>query len=517
LCSREEFDDNSVKEVSERVEKSLHAYFDELKKIQSSISRVYELNASKAGNSNTRVLYENACGAISKFADLTDWLYEKLSQGSLEKEVEFKEKWLVTAKRVVDMLEDNTLAYTSYEDSLGMPSDESVSNLFLNLKGGKDVEKPCFPTAFCEASDILFKNGEFDYAQRYALIAAIEALWDMYTYEKADVFEALMQIPCSLEDKGKCDEAVEYIIKMLDWLYAFYEEWKLQEAADIFIVMLSYELISRWEKINYKMKEKVAKFWEKVVKSVVEVFKGYLVFDDYMILDLIEHLVKSNMYETAFGMVEARIDALVSYGMDKQEFTKLKSDKLLQSLKHLAKLGFNLKDRKIQSLNENLRFLRSIYLEDKVSKLARCMDYSQEGYREWKFKDPTLKQFMKNDTATVEIDVHRGRIEHVKGKERKILFIAECKYRNKPASLKDVKFFLHKAKDLLNREKDSVKHLPGKLTPRIGELWFVSASGFRKTVLSKVFRIGDCVLKPLKMTELNEMLKQNNLPLIPSG
>jgi len=250
---------------------------------------------------------------------------------------------------------------------------------------------------------------------------------------------------------------------------------------------------------------------------VVEVFKGYLAFDDYMILDIIEHLTKCNMYETASGIVEARIDALVSYCMNKPDFTRLKSDKLLQSLKHLAKIGFNLKDRKIQSLNENIRFLKSIYLEDRVSKLAKCIGYSEEGYRVWRFKDPKLKQFMKNDTATVGIDVHRGKIEYAKGKERKILFIAECRYRNKPASLKDVKFFLQKAKDLLNIEKDSLKHQPGKLTPRIGELWFVSVSGFQKTVLSKVFRIGDCVLKPLKIAELNGMLKQNNLPLISSG
>ena len=517
MGSKEEFDDNSVKEFSERVEKDLQAYFDELNKIQSSILRVYELNSSKAGNSNTRVLYENACGALSKFADLTDWLYEKLSQGSLEKEVKFEEKWIVTAKRVVDMLKDNTLAYTTYEDSLGMPSDESVSNLFLNFKGSKDVEKPYFPDAFCEASDILFKNGEFEYAKRYSLIAAIEALWDMYRYEKDDVFGALMQIPYSLEDEGKNDEAVEYIIKMLNWLYAFYKEWRLQEAADTFILILSYELINRWKTISHTMKKKVARFWEKTVRIVVEVFKGWLVFDDYMILDLIDILVKSNMYKKAFRIVEARIDTLVSYGINNKDFTRLKSDKLLQNVKYLAKLGFNLKDRKIQSLNENLRLLRSIYLEDKVSKLAKCMGYSQEGYRVWKFKDPTLKQFMKNtDTTTVEIDVHRSKIEHVKGKERKILFIAECKYRNKPATLKDVKFLLHKAKDLLNREKDSVKHLPGKLTPKIGELWFVSAGGFRKTVLLDVFRIGDCILRPLKIDELNRLLKQNSLPLIPS-
>lgn len=518
MCPKEEFDNAGVKELSERGKEDPQSFFDELDKIQSSISRVYELNANKARNSNTRVLYENACGALYKFANSTDWLYERLSQTSLKKEAEFKENWIVTAKRVIDMLKDNTLAYSTYEDSLGMPSDQSVSNLFLNFKGSKDIEKPYFPTAFCKASEILYKNGEFEYAQRYALIAAIEALWDMYRYEKDDVFGALMQIPYSLEDDGMHDEAVEYIIKMLNWLYAFYKEWGLQEAADTFILMLGYELINRWKKISRNMKEKVAKFWEKAMRNVVEVFKGWLVFDDYMIIDLIDILVKSNMYKKAFQIVEARIDALVSYGRNNKDFTRLKSDQLLQSLKYLAKLGFDLKDRKIESLNENLCFLRSIYLEDKVSKLAYRLGYSQEGYRVWKFKDPTLKQFIKNSsTTTVEIDVHRSKTEYVQGKKRKTLFIAECKYRNKPATLKDVKFFLHKAEDLLNIEKDLVRHLPEKLIPKIGELWFVSASGFRKAVFSNIFRIGDCVLKPLKIDELNRLLKKNNLPLILSG
>ena len=518
LGSKKEFDDTSAREFSKLVKKDLQIFLDELNKIQSSISRVYELNASKARSSNRYTLYKNACGAISKFADLTDQLHEKLSQESLEKEVELEKRWIVTAKQVVDMLKNNTLAYTTYEDSLGMPSDESVSNLFLNFKGSKDVKKPYFPTAFCRASDILFKNGEFEYAERYSLIAAVEALWDMYHYEKDDVYEALMQIPWSLEGQGKNDEATEYIIKMLNWLYEFYIEWGLQEAADTFILMLSQELINRWETINHRMKEKVAKFWEESIRIVVEVFKGWLVFDDYMISNLVDILVKSSMHERAFRIVDARIEALVSHAVNYKDFTTLKSNQLLQSLKYLARAGFDLKDRKIQSLNENLRSLRSIYLEDRVSKLAGYMGYSQEGYRVWKFKDQTLKQFMKNNhTTTIEIDIHRSKSEHVRGKERKILFIAECKYRNKLATLKDVRFFFYKAKDLLNREKDSVKHLPSKMLPKIGELWFVSANGFRKNVFSKVFRIGDCVLKPMEIAELNKMLKKNNLQLIPGG
>lgn len=518
--------DSRIEELSERVErKSKQAFFEELNEIKSNILEAYEIhNDLKSKNQDwllSRDFYESLCKALSIFADVTDWLHDVLllsEARNKERKVKFEKAWIIAAKQIIDDLKELTFVYTTYDDSLGMGNgDLSISNLFLNLysssRDDRYDERPYFPENFRNAAEILCKNREFDLAYRYALMAAIDAIWDQYRYEKDDVVLALMTIPYKLEEQGMHDDSANYIAKTLEWLYKFYSEWEDQYDAPVYIHYLHYELISLWNKITNKAKKNVTQFWDRVIKIVIE---EELVFNDFFLSDLVTVLVEFDRYKDAFEIVETGLTYTVTHAKNILDMKRLKLDDVLQNMLNLAKLGFSLKDRNVESLKKNVDIIKSYALENKVSELARYMGYTEYGDRVWRFKDPRLHEFMENKkTNTVEIDTHQWKIEYSSGKERKILFLAECKYTNKSATKKDVEFFLYKAKDLLKQLKADAKRYPEKLVPKIGEIWFVSIAGFDELPSKQIPRVDGSEVKLIDGYELNNRLKKKNLKKVP--
>lgn len=53
------------------------------------------------------------------------------------------------------------------------------------------------------------------------------------------------------------------------------------------------------------------------------------------------------------------------------------------------------------------------------------------------------------------------------------------------------------------------------MTPKIGELWFVSVNGFDKRVLRQIFRVDGNKMTLIDGNRLNDMLKKNNLQGVP--
>jgi len=131
--------------------------------------------------------------------------------------------------------------------------------------------------------------------------------------------------------------------------------------------------------------------------------------------------------------------------------------------------------------------------------------------------DSFPKKRARAKTKTVEIDVHQTRTEHTSGRERKVLFIAECKFRGKGklGTKGEVKFFMYKAKDLLKQQKGMSKRFPETWSPRIGDIWFVSINGFRKSALAETFQVDGCTIKLIDGNELNERLAGQNMTRIP--
>lgn len=171
-----------------------------------------------------------------------------------------------------------------------------------------------------------------------------------------------------------------------------------------------------------------------------------------------------------------------------------------------------MKDRNIEALKDDFDKIKSEYLEHKVSELACCMGYSEKGERVWKFRNPLLYKFIKDKkTNSVEIDVHQYQTEHVSGKERRVFLAAECKYRERTARVRDLKFFQQKIVDLYEQMKEQDERFPRKAVPRVGNLWFVSVKGFSKKALARSFKVSGCSMEPIDRVKLNRLLKENNI------
>lgn len=446
-------------ELSERVKsKSKQAFLKEVNELKSHILKAYEVHDDLARKSETdwvkhRQLYEELCKALLIFVGVTDWLYDLLLLSEAENremDLKLEKTWIAVARGFIKSLQELTPIYTTYEDSLGWMGDTDISHLFLEAYGRHEREtKPHL--SFMHASDslgraakILFRKSEFRLASRYALMSAIEAIWN--STDKDDVLVALDIIPSEFTKQGMNDESVGYQVKILEWLYACYSEWEEQRGADWYIRDLQSDLIGRWGKLTDKAKRVVIEFWKNALHR-----EPYFFDQDFVLSTVIDELASSDRYREAFEVVERRITLLATHPPPS---IVLSSDKLLQELRDLAKLGFNLKDRDIESLKETLDEFKSRYLENKVSELADRMGFKEHGELIWKFKDPILHKFIKNKkTNTVEIDVHQSKTEYSSGKERRILFMAECKYTAKPVTMRDVNFFSYKAKDLFMRLK----------------------------------------------------------------
>ena len=511
------FSDSWKEELSKRAKrKTKRMFFQELDQIRSNIVKAYEISNDLKDRGEdwllNRDFYSKLCEALSMFSDVTGWLHDlQLLSEAESKEIDTKlrESWAAIAKEIINALNELTETYTTYEDSLGMADgDNSISNLFLNAYGRnhhKYSNKPYFSDSLGNAAEILFENNDFELACRYALMAAIEAIWNSTDWEDAMV--AFTLIPREYEKKGMVDESVDYSLKILRWLYSFYSELHEQEGADIFIVYLQSDLVGQWDRITSNTRKKVVEFWKDVINS-----KPCFYNQSFILPAIIDTLVSSNRYNEACKIVKDRIANLTKCEWARCDFTT--SEELLQNLGDLAELGFSLKDKNLESLTKDLDKFKSKFVENKVSELAFCMGYNEAGEREWIFKNPVLQKFMKDkQTRTVELDMHQRKREQVSGKEREILFLAECRYRNKPSSKKDIEFLCCKVLDLLEQKKEECKKYPSKIAPKVGELWFVSIHGFKTKSIA--FEVNECKVKLIDGDRLNKMLAEHNIQKVP--
>ncbi|MFB0514873.1 MAG: hypothetical protein ACETVQ_04770, partial [Candidatus Bathyarchaeia archaeon] len=262
--------DDYTQELSERVKrKSKQAFLKEVNELKSHILKAYEVHDNLVRKSETdwgkhRQLYEELCKALLIFVGVTDWLYDLLLLNEAENremDLRLEKTWIAVARQFIKSLQELTPIYTTYEDSLGWMGDTDVSHLFLEAYGRHEREtKPHL--SFMHASDslgraakILFRKGEFELASRYALMSAIEAIWN--STDKDDVLVALDIIPSEFTKQGMNEESVNYQVKMLEWLYACYSEWKEQWGADWYIRDLQSDLIGQWGELTDKAKRLV--------------------------------------------------------------------------------------------------------------------------------------------------------------------------------------------------------------------------------------------------------------------
>jgi len=460
---------------------------------------------------------------ITDFAKVTDWLDDEIAKESTEEQIKNGSRnqliqcWIQVAKHLIEILEKTSSVSTTFEDSFGMGNgDCGVSCIVLNLKDVDYDQRPYFQDILYSAAQILLDNGEFDLASRYALMAAIESIWSRGRSDKEEVSIALDVIPSYLWKKREYIKYVDYIIKIFDWLYAFNNEWGEQFDAFIYLQYFHYDLLNYYNDLDEESKVKVIDYWKKSIKIIVTYYKGGLLFDNFLISDLVDEMVKDNKFDEAFQIIMIRIDALI---LNSKEILWVKQDKLedfLKSIRNLMQTGFELKDKNTDRIKNVLNNMKSGGLENSVFKLANNLGYINSEENEWVYKDKKILEFIKDkNTKTIEIDTNQSKIEYKSGKERKIIFFAECKYKEKPATIRDIEFFYNKAKDFLDHQKDRAKLYPKKLLPRYGELWFVSIKGFTDDSKLIKRRIGKCTIKLVDGAELNEQLKMNNIRTIP--
>jgi hypothetical protein len=494
--------------------KSEPSFLEELNDIRSMLSQACRIGhglREEAWSKKHQQLYNILEEALSTFVDVTDWLHEALAlceEGHKKVDVELRKSWIVVAKQLIDILTELTFAYTTYENALGMgDGDLSISNLFLNADVKPYFSPEHISDSFGCAAEISVKSGEFQLAERYALVATIQAIWNSTDWE--DARAGLAIIPREFERQKKFDESVKYTVRMLRWLYSFYSNWKEQYGADIYIIDLQSDLVFQWDKITDNAKRHVIEFWKDVIN-----IRPCFYNQGFVLSTVIDALVGLDKYDEAFKLVEDRIALLARHSWARCDCIP---SELPRNIGDLAKLGFHLKDRNIEPLLEVLDIFKSKFVEDKVSELADRMGYIEKEKKVWVFKNPVISKFMKDlRTTTVEVDVHQRLTEKRRGKERKVLFLAECKYTNKPATKKDIEFFTCKAKDLLEQEEEH-KKFPDLLPPKLGELWFVSIHGFRKNVheLADTLKVDGCQVRLIGGKELNDKLEDCNLQKIP--
>ena len=509
-----------VEELKKRVmRKSTHVFLAELDKIGSNISDAYKIGERFVGRSKTDVdvltyqeICERICEALSIFADVTDWLSDVISidrKSHIRGKIKLETGWISVARAIMKALGELTYAYTTYNDSMGMEGDCSISNLFLNVRRHEGERRPYFPDSLTRAAEILFKNGELELAKQYALLSSIEAIWDQYRYEKDDVFEALMTIPWQFEDQKRYDESVDYIIRLLDWLYEFYSRWRGQEYEELYIQQLQYELRDRLGSVTEETLQKVIGFFQRIIATIS---KTNWEVDEFVLLSATDVLKKLDRVDDASKLVRTALDLAIENSKETASLDRPRLEGILRRIRNLVDLALDLKEQNFEALKNDFDRLKSEHLEHSVSQLACYLGYGEKGERVWKFKNPILHEFMKSkNNDSVEIDVHQYRTEHVSGKERRVIFAAECRFRERRAKARDVEFFRQKMADLYEQLKGQDESFPEKTTPRLDTLWFVSVNGFDKKVLARPFKVRDCKIELVDRIKLNRLLKDNNL------
>jgi hypothetical protein len=488
-----------------------------LQEITSRITEAYGYSSDTKDYDSTwppLQVYKSLCCALHSFAMTTNLLYDRLEIGGKNTNVKDTlevQEWSQVAKRLVNALRDLTRTETTYEESFGtMDECCTVDIVFTNAKDDKC--KSCnswsstLLVGFVHAAEILFRKGESELGERYALMRAISYVWSWE--EREDKIIAIDLIPSLYLKYGKAGESVIYhSLRMLKWLYAYYlnfpsyaEQWGLDEIIQEF----QSDLLSGLDEITVEERQLIMEFWKTVINNRPELYNY-----DFVLSQVVDYLCGLGRQKEGFELVEKGIEFLSSCS---------EQEKLIQLAK-LAKLGFCLKDRNIENMTENIDVLKSSIVDNKTSELAKSLGYDEEGERVWDYKSPIVGNFMGDKaTKSVEIDVHQMKTEHQSGKERKLLFLAECKYRKKPAATNEVEFFMHKVKDLLEQKQTECEKYPKKLAPKLGEFWFVSISGFSQEALTKAFDVEGCRMRLIDGKEFNDMLAEHNIhPKIPIG
>lgn len=444
--------------------------------------------------------------ALVIFADTTEWLADKQkSKRKKPKILDAERLWVDASKTLLGALSDLTSMYTNYKESLGMVNGNmDIPSVFREI----DFEEFCghfcqpygidFSSIFCQAAEILFNNGRLTLARRFALISAMEDIWNG---EWRDSQDALTLIYLKFYHNKQYELAIVELIRTLKWLYLLNKGWQDQLPTSRIIKELQYYFIDDWKLANEATRAQMVDFLRVAIKK-----EPY--FDDveYVLSIVIDSLVCARQYDNAFKVVLEQITILAKEPADEHNF---------KLLKKMALLGFSLKDKNIESITKSNDNLKGSYLENKVCELAQMLGYPETGERIWNYKDESLKSFLKDSaTKSVEIDVNRHKAEFPNGKEKKVLFLAECKWRNKPIGLKDIAFFRAKIADLIQQTAEDVKKYPTKTAPRLGEVWFVSVSGFVPQVLNQKFVVKGLEIKLMDGKRLNELLTTHNIKTV---
>jgi len=488
--------------------KNVSAFLNDSERFDAILKEAYELD-KKAGTWSNRDFsyhqkaHEKIADALVLFVDSTQWLLDKQSSKKMKEEsfdAEVYEKWIETCKKLLNALWQVTGTYTNYRNSLGMSNgDENIASIFREARrqvpqNSEYIKDPAFihfSDDFRKAALLLFDNGQIELARRFALISAIEDIWDT---EWRDAIDGLTAIYFRYYWAKNYDRAVPELIKVLRWLYAAYSEWKEQERTDLQIDELQSYLVSDWDIVNEQLRTLILNFWEQTINR-----KPELSNDEFIFSRVIDRLVQRREYDKAFKLVEKRIRIISEESGHQENF---------RTLAKMAKLGFSLKDHDLSAVLRSNNELKASYLENRVSELAKCMGFLELGDRLWDYKNPDLSTFM-GKTKTVEVDVNRYKLEYCSGKERKVFFLAECKWRNKPTTVKDLVFFQAKVIDFFQQQRIQNANYPKKLASQMGAIWFVSIGGFAPDVLKRRFDIGNSCVELISRQELNELLERN--------
>lgn len=313
-------------------------------------------------------------------------------------------------------------------------------------------------------------------------------------------------------EKKEYVKYIEFMTKIFEWLYAFYDEWGEQYYSSLYLHYFWLEILNNYKDLDKVAKNSIINYVKKSVKNIVKFDRGGQLFEDYFMSYLIDEISKDNKFDDAFQIIKIRIDALILNSIILVGTEQDNLDKYLKSLSNLIQIGFELKDKNSTNIKTLLDKMKSDVLESRLSSLAINIGYVKPEDKEWYYKNDKILEFIKDkNTKTIEIDINQSKIEHQRGKERKVLFFSECKYKTKPATIRDIKFFYNKAIDFLEQQKDHARQYPKRLLPRYDELWFVCIKGFTDNARLLTHNIGRCKIKLVDGAALNKHLTLNNI------
>lgn len=467
------------------------------------------IDVTQLSSDTRKSYYAQMASALTRFSEYSQLSldYHRGRKQSHSKRVSgITQNWEETTREICRGLVSGS--YSVSIDKGSLSADTSVSNVFLEVEKTNYDHRPDISRAFLTMAELLL-DVDRQLAAELGFAAFVDAFWgNGWRYEHEDVMDAIYTIPQMLRERGLHNEAVAYILHLLDALLTHLSIFEHDEYEGTTSVTIAFDvLFEDWQKTDELVRARTLNW---IVRS------DEFVANEFVFSRILKILTAENEFKGASELVSHRFDLAINKLRTTQDRRIMLA--LTKEIEDEWKLFRELLAKDKSAVLSTLRQFEAFHLEDRVDELAEKIgfDESHSSERNFEFKDPELRKCVKS--KNVEVDVLRSRIDYINGKRKERYFIAECKTSVKKASWKDFECFVRKANDFIAQEKAKSKSYKGVDIPRIEEPWFVSLSGFDfDTKSSNRLKVDsrEVVLVDKKM--LNAKFKRNSVRLLPDS